>query len=210
MKIGIMTDVHNNVVALNAMLKVFEEKECDEIICCGDMIGIGPFPEETVQKLKSLTNIKCVLGNHEKYLIDKISKPYPEMLSENEALHHQWEHGLLSEDSKQYIYDLPNLLYLNRGKFKIAVLHYSMSDTKTYSHVKTNPNFADCDKMFAGIEADIILYGHDHKGSIVYGNDKIYINCGSLGCTTSHEGIAQGGVLTIKGEKPIFEKVLAI
>ena len=69
MKIGIITDVHNNVIALNSMLAVFEEEGCDEIICCGDIIGIGPFPEETVQRIKSLPNIRCVLRNHEKYLI---------------------------------------------------------------------------------------------------------------------------------------------
>ena len=61
MKIGIITDVHNNVIALNSMLAVFEEEGCDEIICCGDIIGIGPFPEETVQRIKSLPNIRCVL-----------------------------------------------------------------------------------------------------------------------------------------------------
>lgn len=69
MKIGIITDVHNNIIALNAILQLFQEKKCDEILCCGDIIGIGPFPEETVQRIKSLANIKCVLGNHEKYLI---------------------------------------------------------------------------------------------------------------------------------------------
>ena len=58
MKIGIITDVHNNVVALNAILQLFEEKGCDEILCCGDIIGIGAFPEETVQRIKSLENIK--------------------------------------------------------------------------------------------------------------------------------------------------------
>ena len=46
MKIGIITDVHNNVIALNSMLQLFEEKGCDDIICCGDIIGIGPFPEK--------------------------------------------------------------------------------------------------------------------------------------------------------------------
>ena len=69
MKIGIITDVHNNVIALNSYVAVFEEEGCDEIICCGDIIGIGPFPEETVQRIKSLPNIRCVLRNHEKYLI---------------------------------------------------------------------------------------------------------------------------------------------
>ncbi|WP_243186686.1 metallophosphoesterase family protein [Clostridium intestinale] len=57
MKIGIITDVHNNVIALNSMLKLFEKNECDEIIYCGDIIGIGPFPEETVQGIKSTLTV---------------------------------------------------------------------------------------------------------------------------------------------------------
>lgn len=51
MKIGIITDVHSNIIALNAVLNEFEKIEVDKIICCGDIIGIGPNPEETVQKL---------------------------------------------------------------------------------------------------------------------------------------------------------------
>lgn len=64
MKIGVITDIHNNVVALEAMLNVFEKNGCTEMLCCGDIIGIGPYPEETVKKIMSLSNIKCVLGNH--------------------------------------------------------------------------------------------------------------------------------------------------
>lgn len=209
MKIGIITDVHNNVIALNSILRLFEEKECDEILCCGDIIGIGPFPEETVQRIKSLTNIKCVLGNHEKYLINGIKKPYPDGMDENEYLHHDWEHSLLSDDSKQYIKQLPYRLYLDRGNLKIAVVHYSISEDNRYINFKPNPDITDCKKMFSNIDADIILYGHDHRSSIVYGNDKIYINCGSLGCTSTNEGIAQGGILRIDNQKPNFQKVFA-
>lgn len=46
-RIGIITDIHNNAVALKAILKELEKRKCDEIICCGDIIGIGAYPEET-------------------------------------------------------------------------------------------------------------------------------------------------------------------
>jgi Predicted phosphoesterase len=209
MKIGIITDVHNNVIALNSILQLFEQKECDEIICCGDIIGIGPFPEETVQRIKSHANMKCVLGNHEQYLKNGMKKPYPDGMDENEGLHHIWEHSLLSDDSKEYIKQLPYRLHLSIGDFKIAVVHYSISEDNRYINYKPNPDIEDCEKMFSNIDADIILYGHDHSGSVIYGNDKIYINCGSLGCTNTNEGIAQGGILTINHGKPAFEKVFA-
>jgi putative phosphoesterase len=209
MRIGVLTDIHNNVIALNSVLQLFEQNGCDEILCCGDIIGIGPFPEDTVQRIKSLTNIKCVIGNHEKYLIDGIKKPYPNGMDENEGLHHEWEHSILSDDSKKYIKQLPYILYLNKNDVKIAVVHYSINEKYNYINFTPNPTIADCETMFSNIDADIILYGHDHRGSIVYGNDKTYINCGSLGCTNTCEGIAQGGILTIEHRKTTFEKVFA-
>ena len=51
MKLGIITDIHSNIIALNEVLKQFEKIKIDKIICCGDIIGIGPSPEEVVQAL---------------------------------------------------------------------------------------------------------------------------------------------------------------
>ena len=90
-------------------------------------------------------------------------------------------------------------LYIISGN--IAVVHYSISKDNRYINFKANPNSADCENMFSNIKADVILYGHDHNGSIVYSDDKMYINCGSLGCTSTNEGMAQGGILIIENEK---------
>ena len=57
MKIEIISDIHNNVIALNRVLIEFDRQKIDGIICSGDVIGIGPYPEETVQKIMSLQNI---------------------------------------------------------------------------------------------------------------------------------------------------------
>ena len=56
MKIGI-TDIHSNIQALNEVLKEFDKVKVDKIICCGDIIGIGINPEETVQKLMNKRKI---------------------------------------------------------------------------------------------------------------------------------------------------------
>lgn len=51
MKIRIITDIHSNINALNVVLNKFDKIKIDKIICCGDVIGIGPNPEETIQAL---------------------------------------------------------------------------------------------------------------------------------------------------------------
>ena len=44
MRLGIITDIHSNKQALKAVLEKFDEINIDKIICCGDIIGIGPNP----------------------------------------------------------------------------------------------------------------------------------------------------------------------
>lgn len=56
MKLGIITDIHSNIIALNEVLKEFEKIKIDKIICCGDIIGIGQHPEEVVQALMQMSD----------------------------------------------------------------------------------------------------------------------------------------------------------
>lgn len=46
MKFGVITDIHNNYIALKTVVDKLNQFECDKIICCGDIIGIGPYPED--------------------------------------------------------------------------------------------------------------------------------------------------------------------
>jgi len=69
MKLGIITDIHNNAAALEKVLAFLSKENCDRIICCGDIIGIGPYPEKTVQIMMKIPNLVAVRGNHEGYLL---------------------------------------------------------------------------------------------------------------------------------------------
>ena len=107
MKIGIITDIHSNFIALNEVLKEFQKRNIDKIICCGDMIGIGPRPEETVQTLIEKREILiAVRGNHEQYLLKEIPKKVhndKRDMSLEETKNHKWIHSQLSEKSKEFI-----------------------------------------------------------------------------------------------------------
>ena len=98
MKIGVISDIHNNVVALDSILDKFNEENCKKIIYCGDIIGIGPYPEETVQHLMKIPGIVSVCGYHERYLTDGMPEKIPneENMGYEEMEHHRWEHRLLS------------------------------------------------------------------------------------------------------------------
>lgn len=111
MKIGIITDIHSNIQALRTVLDEFDKIKIDKIICCGDIIGIGPDPEETVQTLmKRKEELILVRGNHEQYLIDGLPNEIHDnkrKMSLEELQNHEWNHSKLSGNSKKFLSELP-------------------------------------------------------------------------------------------------------
>lgn len=63
MRIAIISDIHGNLEALEAVLKDIAFRKCDKVYCLGDIIGYGPNPNECLDIVKTLDG--CVLGNHD-------------------------------------------------------------------------------------------------------------------------------------------------
>lgn len=200
MKIGIITDVHGNVIALNKIIQKFNKEQCDKIICCGGIIGIGPYPEQTVQYIMSLPNLICVRGNHDHYQFRGI----PDKITESEKLHHLWIKSILSEASMNFLKALPQKSILTVDGHSISVLHYAVDSENKYRFVK-NPTINDLERLFSGVESEIICYGHDHKRLICQSDKKWYVNAGSCGCPEAEKNIARGAILNIDKEKVSVE-----
>lgn len=200
MKLGVVTDIHNNLTALKAIVKTLNQMECDKIVCCGDIIGIGPFPEETVQCMMQIPNLIAVRGNHEKYLLDGMPDEYPneEQMGVEEMKHHKWEHNLLSEESIAFLECLPYKIDVIYEDYKVSIVHYCMDYDGHYINYKANPSENDLKEMFSNFNSDIILYGHDHCRNIYKDDKKYYINVGSLGCPAKDKNLARAGIVKIE------------
>lgn len=208
MRYGIITDIHNNIIALRAVLKRLDQLNCDRIICCGDIIGIGPCPEETVQELAAIPGLMSIRGNHEGYLLEGMPSKYPndQNMDPGEMEHHRWEHALLSDGSISFLRDMPYRIDFASEGFDITVIHSCMDRNGHFSGSKKDPTESDLQEMFASVDSDIILYGHDHARNICR-SDKLYINVGSLGCPAKDLNIARAGVLRIENGKADIETV---
>jgi predicted phosphodiesterase len=62
---GVFTDVHSNDVAFDAVLNFFKQKKVGGYICCGDIVGYGPSPNEVIERMEGLDPLHAVLGNHD-------------------------------------------------------------------------------------------------------------------------------------------------
>ena len=199
MKLGVITDIHNNLTALRVIVERLNQLECDKIICCGDIIGIGPCPEETVQCMMKVPNLIAVRGNHEKYLLEGMPNEYPneEHMDVEEMKHHKWEHSLLSMESVDFLKKLPNRIDDVCEGYNLSIMHYCMDDEGHYINYIANPSEEELKMMFEDVRSDIILYGHNHRRNICKG-DKLYINVGSLGCPSQDKNVARAGVVKIE------------
>ena len=210
MKIGIISDIHSNIQALKSVLEEFDKERVDKIICCGDIIGIGINPDETVQELiKRKDMLIAVSGNHEQYLINGLPKNVHDnkrKMSIEEIENHEWNHSKLSENSKKFLNELETSKSIEIEGKKFYIIHYPINnDGKYKKHIK-NPSIFENEEMFEKIDADIFLYGHTHTYSINNKGDKWFINVGSLGCPMNRD-IAKAGILEINNEKITFNAV---
>lgn len=200
MKYGIISDIHGNIIALKEVLKKFDEQKVNKIICCGDVIGIGPEPESAIQELiKNENKLVCVKGNHEKYLLEGLPKVVHDdkrEISEGEVKCHLWNQSQLSKKSKDFISTLKDVEYVYDNNKCICITHYPMKNNNEYMPLIKEPTLEDYKKLFRPYNADIYVYGHTHKKVINNYENKLYINPGSLGCPLD-TNYASCGILNI-------------
>lgn len=211
MRVGVISDIHNNAVAPNVVLEKLQKEKCERIICCGDIIGIGPYPEETVQRVMQIPGIIAVRGNHERYLLEGMPTQVPneENMGYEEMEHHKWEHSLLSNQSIEFLRSLACRCDFILGGLHFAVMHYGMDDSagsKYRNHIP-HPTLEDCYQMFSKVDADIVLYGHNHASSINRDERKLFANFGSLGCPAKDGNIARAGIIAIDNGNLAIEPV---
>ena len=63
MQILIISDIHSNLTALEAVLA--DAGNVDAVWCLGDVVGYGPDPNECLQRIQQLPNLVCLIGNHD-------------------------------------------------------------------------------------------------------------------------------------------------
>jgi diadenosine tetraphosphatase ApaH/serine/threonine PP2A family protein phosphatase len=64
MRVAVVSDIHSNLVALEAVLAALDEDAPDELWCLGDLVGYGPKPNECTRLMQERARV-CLCGNHD-------------------------------------------------------------------------------------------------------------------------------------------------
>jgi diadenosine tetraphosphatase ApaH/serine/threonine PP2A family protein phosphatase len=103
MRIGIFSDVHSNLPALQAVEKAYESERIDKFICLGDTVGYGARPEECSEIVRKMAAI-TILGNHDAAVAGRMDYSYYYDAARNALdIHLTW----LSPASLEWLRSLP-------------------------------------------------------------------------------------------------------
>jgi predicted phosphodiesterase len=113
-KVLVISDVHANAIALEAVLK--DAGEVDETWCLGDVAGYGPQPNECIDRIRQLPNLICIMGNHDYAAIGNMAL---ETFNADARKALLWQRKLFSEESKSFLSSLPDELVVH-GEVSLA------------------------------------------------------------------------------------------
>lgn len=209
MKVGVISDIHSNIIALKAVIDFLTKQGCKSFICCGDIIGIGPYPEQTVTCIRQLPNLTVVAGNHEVYLKKYLNgeQAIDKDISHEEQMQKEWEYQRLSSSSIEFLCNLPiRSDILIKGK-RVSIMHYALNENNDFIEITKNPSKEDLSMMFQKVKSDVIIFGHNHKQTIQKVDDSLFVDFGSVGCPSNLKNVACAGILTFTDEDVVATSV---
>src|ERR1700757_638845 len=102
MRVAIVSDIHGNRHAFEAVLDAIEASECEEMWCLGDLVGYGAEPDACVELARRYATI-CLAGNHDLGVIGTLPL---EQFSRGAALAAQWTREVISAETRAYLESL--------------------------------------------------------------------------------------------------------
>jgi len=180
MRVALIGDIHANLPALEAVLEHSAKLDANEIWNTGDFIGYGPFPEETIQRIRSLASLS-ILGNYDRKVLQ-----VPEKLTRWQARKHpqkilafRWAYEQLSAESRSYLAALPEQRSFTIEGLQILLTHGSPA-SRDEPLTPTTPE-KRLAELAAMTPANLIICGHSHKPFVRKVGETWFINTGSVG-----------------------------
>jgi predicted phosphodiesterase len=172
MRLAVLSDVHGNLQALEAVLEHAQKQKVDQIIIAGDLVNVLPDSRACWDLVKSL-NLPMVRGNHERYLAQFGTEKLD--WSGERFLPIAWTLKQFSSDERKTVEQLPLHLHLDN----LLVVHASFRDD--YDTVMPNTPTDEVEKMFTGSYESFIVRGHNHNSFDLSFNNRHLESLGSAG-----------------------------
>ena len=172
MRIAILSDIHGNLEALQAITDSW-----DELWVLGDLVNYGPNPAEVVDFVRN-NAVTVVRGNHDHAIGHGADPQCSPAFSEMAQTMQAYTESVLSDEQKAYLRRLPTAAEKEVDGKRFFLCHATPSDP-LYRYGPSEPTFWA--REMAAVNADVLLVGHTHLPFILDLGTKRVVNPGSVG-----------------------------
>lgn len=192
MKIAIISDIHANFIALEAVYKALKKEGVCQIYALGDLVGYYPQIEEVIDFIID-KNIITIMGNYDKACLCSDEKEgilyLKKDLPEDRKKVFQWTRAHLSDRVKVFLSGLPQKIELHFEKRKFMLVHGSPKGIANYLYPNTSTFYLE--SLLNENMVDVIICGHTHQPMIVETKEGFILNPGSVGVPINTEETAK-------------------
>ncbi len=175
MRVAILSDIHGNLVGLDACLADLEAQGgADAIVAAGDLCLDGPKPKKVLQRLQELGAL-CVRGNTDRYLADAGEETF----ASHEDQIMAWTRKELGEQQLDWLRDLPFAVRIGEDDNQLLVVHANpLTDDE---HLWPDADESVLERMIGNERATAIAFGHLHLPYVRMWRGKLLVNVASAG-----------------------------
>jgi diadenosine tetraphosphatase ApaH/serine/threonine PP2A family protein phosphatase len=150
MRVAVISDIHANLHALDAVLEAVDEERPDAIWCLGDLVGYGPKPNECCAIVRERADV-CLVGNHDLVALGRLGI---EDFNLEAGAAARWSRDVLDDDSRSFL----DSLAPSAGLEQAQLFHASARDP-VWEYILTD------EAALATLlltTAPLVLVGHSH------------------------------------------------
>jgi predicted phosphodiesterase len=192
MRIAILSDIHGNLVGLDACLADLQAQGgADVVVAAGDLCLDGPKPKKVLQRLQEI-GAQCLRGNTDRFISDRESEAA--MLDDAERRQIAWTRSEVGDKWLDWLAALPFSLRFGEAESELLVVHANpRSDDE---HLWPDADEATLERLIGDERAAVIAFGHLHLPYVRMWRGKLLVNVASAGLPKDGDPRACYAILT--------------
>ena len=212
MRVAIVSDIHGNLHALEAVLEAIDRDAPDAIWCLGDLVGYGPRPNRCCAVVAERADF-CLIGNHDLAVLGRLDL---DEFQPDAAVAARWTTAALEDEPRMYLESLG----ASGEREGVGLFHASPRDP-IWEYVLSSEV---ADASMAAASQELVLVGHSHvalyyrvsEGTLLPAGDdtkleltgdRWLLNPGSVGQPRDTDPRAAWLLLDLEGRHASFHRV---
>jgi putative phosphoesterase len=203
-RIAVLSDVHGNVTALEAVRKALKKEKPDVTLIAGDLVMNGPEPGATVDAIREMERDGAIVvqGNTDIAVADAdYAAAFPWLLesgvSDTIRAGAEWAHDALDDDQLAWLRRLPAERRVRIGDDLVLVTHASPGSQTQGFDRDLDPSTVL--ERISRTDARVICCGHTHIPDVQEFGWKVVVNDGSAGYAFDGDPTASFALVTLDG-----------